>query len=156
MESIYQRNVIFKIENLLIKIKIDVPRLKCCNCGSTHAVLPSFCVPFKQYSKQAILEIVTIASESSTESIAEKLNIESRQIRRFVNIVKDSINNILQLSKIYPSKFENNTKINSILPTIIQVASNDFEELYFKEYRIIFLYKKIKRKIYMEFRKLAI
>lgn len=156
MESTYQRNVIFKIENILLKIKIFVPRLKCSNCGSTHAVLPSFCVPFKQYSKQAILEIVTATSESSTESVAEKLNIESKQVRRFVNIVKDSINNISQLSKIYPSKFENYITVNSSLHTIIQALPNDFEELYFKEFRIIFLYKKIKRKIYMEFKKLSI
>lgn len=72
MESTYQRNVIFKIENILLKFKICVPRLKCSNCGSTHAVLPSFCVPFKQYSKQAILEIVTETSESSTETLACK------------------------------------------------------------------------------------
>ena len=156
MESTYQRNIIFKIENILLKVKINIPRLKCSNCGSTHAVLPSFCVPFKQYSKQAILEIVTETSESSTESVAEKLNIESRQIRRFVNIVKDLINNVLQLSKIYPSKFENNINVNSSLPTIIKSLPNEFEELYFKQFRIIFLYKKIKRKIYMEFKKLSI
>lgn len=156
MESTYQRNVIFKIENILLKVKICVPRLKCSNCASTHAVLPSFCVPFKQYSKQAILEIVTATSESSTESVAEKLNIESKQVRRFVNIVKGSINNISQLSKIYPSKFEMSITINSSLHTIITLLPNNFEELYFKEFRIIFLYKKIKRKIYMEFKKLSI
>lgn len=156
MESTYQRNVIFKIENILLKFKICVPRLKCSNCGSTHAVLPSFCVPFKQYSKQAILEIVTETSESSTETLAERLNIESKQVRRFVNIVKNLIDNILQLSKIYTSKFEYNITINSSLHTIIQALPNDFDELYFKEFRIIFLYKRIKRKIYMEFKKLSI
>lgn len=156
MPSSYQRNIIFKIENIFLKFKICVPRLKCSNCGSTHAVLPSFCVPFKQYSKQAILEIAIQATESSTETVSESLNLESKQIRRFVNIVKHSINNIKQLSKIYPAEFKNNTTIDFNLNTIIQELPKNFDELYFKEFRVIFLYKKIKRKIYMEFKKLSI
>ena len=53
--SSYQRNVIFRIGNLLVNIKLSIPRVKCCNCGSTHALLPDFCVPLKQYSNQAIV-----------------------------------------------------------------------------------------------------
>ena len=155
-QSRYQRNIIFKISNLLIHIKIPVFRMKCSNCGSTHAVLPDFCIPFKRYSKQAIIEIAIEASETSTENISEKLNIDPKQIRRVVNIVKDANNNILQLSKIYPTKLKNNITIDSNLNTIIQELPKDLEELYFKEFRVIFLYKKIKRKIYINFKKLSI
>lgn len=156
MESFYQRNIIFKVSNLLIHLKIQIFRMKCSNCGSTHAVLPDFCIPFKRYSKQAIIEIAIEASEISTENISEKLNIDPKQIRRLVNIVKDANNNILQLSKIYPTKLKNNITIDSNLHTIIQELPKDFEELYFKEFRVIFLYKKIKRKIYINFKKLSI
>ena len=156
MESFYQRNIIFKVSNLLIHLKIQIFRMKCSNCGSTHAVLPDFCIPFKRYSKQAIIEIAIEASQISTENISEKLNIDPKQIRRVVNIVKDANNNILQLSKIYPTKLKNNITIDSNLHTIIQELPKDFEELYFKEFRVIFLYKKIKRKIYINFKKLSI
>ena len=156
MESFYQRNIIFKVSNLLIHLKIQIFRMKCSNCGSTHAVLPDFCIPFKRYSKQAIIEIAIEASETSTENISERLNIDPKQIRRLVNIVKDANNNILQLSKIYPTKLKNNITIDSNLHTIIQELPKDFEELYFKEFRVIFLYKKIKRKIYINFKKLSI
>ena len=156
MESFYQRNIIFKVSNLLIHLKIQIFRMKCSNCGSTHAVLPDFCIPFKRYSKQAIIEIAIEASETSTENISERLNIDPKQIRRVVNIVKDANNNILQLSKIYPTKLKNNITIDSNLHTIIQELPKDFEELYFKEFRVIFLYKKIKRKIYINFKKLSI
>ena len=154
--STYQRKIIFKVSNLLINLKIPVFRMKCSNCGSTHAVLPDFCIPFKRYSKQAIIEIAIEASETSTENISEKLNIDPKQIRRVVNIVKDANNNILQLSKIYPTKLKNNITIDSNLHTIIQELPKDLEELYFKEFRVIFLYKKIKRKIYINFKKLSI
>ena len=156
MESFYQRNIIFKVSNLLIHLKIQIFRMKCSNCGSTHAVLPDFCILFKRYSKQAIIEIAIEASETSTENISEKLNIDPKQIRRVVNIVKDANNNILQLSKIYPTKLKNNITIDSNLHTIIQELPKDLEELYFKEFRVIFLYKKIKRKIYINFKKLSI
>ena len=74
--SSYSRNVIFKIDNILIKIKISVPRLICKNCNSTHAVLPDFCIPLKQYSKQAILDMVSMALKTSTDVVANTLNIE--------------------------------------------------------------------------------
>lgn len=156
IQSAYKRNIIFKVSNLLIHLKIQIFRMKCSNCGSTHAVLPDFCIPFKRYSKQAIIEIAIEASETSTENISEKLNIDPKQIRRVVNIVKDANNNILQLSKIYPTKLKNNITIDSNLHTIIQELPKDLEELYFKEFRVIFLYKKIKRKIYINFKKLSI
>ena len=43
--SSYSRNVIIKVNNVLIKVKLVVPRLICENCGSTHAVLPDFSLP---------------------------------------------------------------------------------------------------------------
>ena len=32
----YKRNIIFRIENVLVKIKITVPRVKCSNCNSKN------------------------------------------------------------------------------------------------------------------------
>ena len=101
MQSSYSRNIIFKIENLLIKVKISVQRLICNNCGSTHSILPSFCVPFKQYSKQAILEIVSQADKTSSQVVADKLNIESKQVRRLIKLFYSFKNDILLLYQIY-------------------------------------------------------
>lgn len=155
IQSSYTRKIIFKIENLLIKLNITVPRLKCSNCGSTHAVLPNFCVPFKQYLKQAILEIVSEASSTNTETVASNLNIDEKQVRRFVNIVKNTKNNILLISNKYPDKFNERIYSRSKLHTIISALPTDIDEIYFEEFKSIFLYIKGKRKLYMEYQKLS-
>ena len=153
--STYQRKIIFKVSNLLINLKIPVFRMKCSNCGSTHAVLPSFCVPFKQYSKQAILEIVVEAENSSTEAVANNLEIEAKQVRRMVNIVKKSKNNILQTAIVNPTIFKNKIDINSSISEMITNLPNNFDEMYIKEFETVFLYIHQKRKIYIKLSKLS-
>ena len=123
MQSSYSRNVIFKINNILIKLNITLPRVICNNCASTHSVIPCFCVPFKQYSKQAILEIVSQADKTSTQIVADELDIDSKQIRRFVNLFALFKNDIFLLYQMYP-----------------------------KEFRKIYLYIKIRIRIYIGFK----
>ena len=156
IQSVYQRNIIFKVSNLLIHLKIPIFRMKCFNCGSTHAVLPNFCVPFKQYSKQAILEIVIEADNATTEMVANNLEIEPKQVRRMVNLVKNYKNSILHISKIYQNKFVVNIDVDTNLGKIIRALPDIFDELYFKEFKTIFLYTHKKRKIYIHFKKLSI
>ncbi len=150
--SSYSRNVIFKINNLLFKVKILVPRLICSNCNSTHAVLPDFCVPLKQYSKQAILEISSIASKNSSQAVADALNIDSKQVRRFINLVKKQIDNVKLLSNILNSKFRNFTK----LYTFIKYLPKDISKKYFENFNTVFLYEHFNRNLYLQYAKLSI
>ena len=129
--SFYQRNVIFRIGNLLVNIKLSIPRVKCCNCGSTHALLPDFCVPLKRYSNQAIISIATEASITSTEIVAEKLNIDSKQVRRCVNIIKSNINNILLLYHKCMEYFKSKIFSNSSIADILYSMPQNFVELFF-------------------------
>lgn len=155
--SSYQRNVIFRIGNLLVNIKLSIPRVRCCNCGSTHAILPDFCIPLKQYSNQAIISIATDATNTSTEIVAEKLNIDSKQVRRCVNIIKSNINNILLLYHKYMEYFKSKISLNTSIANILYNMPQNFIELFFYEFRFIFLYNiKIKRKLYMQYKKLSI
>ena len=156
MESTYNRNIIFRVGNVLLKIKINISRLICENCGSTHAVLPDFCIPFKQYSNQAILSIVREASLTSTEKAANKLNIEPKQVRRFVNIVEANKNSIVLLYHTYINEFNFNIDSNSKLYVLIRALPNNIAKLYFKQFKSIFLYVHNKRKIYINYQKLLI
>ena len=156
MKSTYKRNVIVRIENILLKIKITIDRLICENCGSTHAVLPDFCVPEKQYSKQAVLSIVEEASLTSTEAVADRLNADPKQIRRLVNIVKANKNNILLIYQVYKNEFNENIDSNSKLYVLIKSLPTNITELYFKQFKSIFLYLHNKRKIYIDYQKLSI
>jgi predicted RNA-binding Zn-ribbon protein involved in translation (DUF1610 family) len=50
----YSRNVITKH---YIK-RINILRVKCPSCGKTHAILPSFLIPYYQYSLECIFECI--------------------------------------------------------------------------------------------------
>ena len=152
--SSYSRNVTIKINNILITVKLVIPRLVCENCGSTHAVLPDFCVPLKRYSKDTILEIVNMAIEKGTEKISAILNIEAKQVRRFINIVKSTLGNLSLL--VYKLKVTIEfiqyklNDLNKILKKVPYIT-----EKYFEEFRSIFLYEKTKRNLYIEYSKLS-
>ena len=152
--SSYSRSVILKINNILIKVKIIVTRLICDNCGSTHVVLPDFCIPLKQYSKDAILEIVITATETSADSVADDLNIEVRQVRRFISLVKIFLPNLSLLIKELELliNFVDNSLKN--LYALLEKIPN-ITEVYFNSFKIIFLYITKKRFLYFEYAKLS-
>ena len=152
--STYSRNVILKINNILIKVKLVVPRLICENCSSTHAVLPDFCVPLKKYSKDAIIEIVNLAIEKGTEEVAATLNIDSKQVRRFINVVRSAICNLSVLAYQLKVTMEFILyKLKDLYRLIKQIPN--ITEKYFEEFRSIFLYEKNKRNLYIEYSKLS-
>lgn len=152
--STYSRNVILKINNILIKVKLVVPRLICENCSSTHAVLPDFCVPLKKYSKDAIIEIVNLAIEKGTEEVAATLNIDSKQVRRFINVVRSAICNLSVLAYQLKVTMEFILyKLKDLYRLIKQIPN--ITEKYFEEFRTIFLYEKKRRELYIEYSKLS-
>ncbi len=148
----YHRNVIFKINNLLIKVKIEVPRVICSNCNSTHAILPDFCIPLKQYSKQAILEVSAIASKTSTQQVADSLNLDGKQVRRLVNLVKVQVNKLNLINHILGCEQMEDSKLYEL----IKVLPENITQIYFENYNTIFLYENSNRKLYLRYAKLSI
>lgn len=54
----YNRNIYY-IENNFIRFDIiEIQRVKCKKCGHTHALLPSFIIPYKQYLLDVILSCI--------------------------------------------------------------------------------------------------
>ncbi len=156
MNADYVRNVIFKFGKNLIKLKIIIPRLRCTNCKSTHAVLPDFCIPYKQYSKQAILEIVSYSERETLEEVANTLNITAKQVGRMRKLVKDSSNNIFLINNMFPYLFSRKIDKSSRLGRIIASLPENINEIYFREFKRYFLYAKNKRHSFMEYHRLSI
>ena len=73
----YERNVIIYNECSKIKIK----RVKCKNCGKTHALIPYFLVPYFQYEKTFIYRVCEekILKEIGICKLASEVGI-SRQV----------------------------------------------------------------------------
>ena len=107
---------------------------------------------FHLTNTQAILDIASLALNTTTESVANNLNIESKQVRRFVNLVKKEVNNIGLINKILDSKFKNSTK----LYTIIKHLPKEISKIYFENFNTIFLYENNKRNLYIRYSKLSI
>lgn len=55
----YSRHILLDEE----RISLDVCRVKCNNCKKTHAILPSFLVPYQQVPLDAQIEIVEASVE---------------------------------------------------------------------------------------------
>lgn len=92
----YSRNVITKY---YIK-RINILRVKCPSCGKTHAILPSFLIPYYQYSLDFIFEclylsfvmkdsysrIVSLFNKSNPELSFSASNIYSFKTRIIKNL----------------------------------------------------------------------
>lgn len=52
----YPRNIIIYEEELVL----EIVRIKCTQCGRTHALIPNFAVPYCQYSVMDMINIITL------------------------------------------------------------------------------------------------
>ncbi len=98
------------------------------------------------------MEISSIASKNSSQAVADALNIDSKQVRRFINLVKKQIDNVKLLSNILNSKFRNFTK----LYTFIKYLPKDISKKYFENFNTVFLYEHFNRNLYLQYAKLSI
>ena len=106
------------------------------------------------YSKDAIIEIVNLAIEKGTDEVAATLNIDSKQVRRFINVVRSAICNLSVLAYQLKVTMEFILyKLKDLYRLIKQIPN--ITEKYFEEFRSIFLYEKNKRNLYIEYSKLS-
>ena len=68
--------------------RMEILRLKCCSCGSTHAVLTMDIIPFFAYSIQAFLVLVSLCMEEkgSVLRTEEKTGVSCQLLYRFLLI----------------------------------------------------------------------
>ena len=104
--GVYERNIGFFDEYEIIRIK----RVKCKYCNHTHALIPSFIIPYYQNESSFILVGISLKNieEEKIVDISNKLNI-SRQLlyfwlKRFNNHLtrlKTTFSNNLKIIMIY-------------------------------------------------------
>lgn len=68
--------------------RMEILRLKCCSCGSTHAVLTMDIIPFFAYSIQAFLALLSLctAEKGSVPQTGEKADVSCQLLYRFLLI----------------------------------------------------------------------
>jgi len=106
----YKRNVISIINAVMIYRILKILRVKCTSCGSTHAILPSDIIPYKQFdylSFMTILENYFYFDQSGYE-LSNKFNVSYQTIYSFINtflIFKDSTFITLRIMEIIENLF---------------------------------------------------
>lgn len=83
----YTRNLSIIIDSQVEFFKINITRALCSSCGKTHAILPSFVVPYKIMASFSILKIISNAANSSVVKVADMFNISYQTIYAYINLI---------------------------------------------------------------------
>lgn len=137
----YSRNVIAKYH---IR-EINILRVKCPSCNKTHAVLPSFLIPYYQYSLLFIFECLYLSfimkdSYSKIINLFNSLNphlsLNASNISFFKKRMKDNKSTINSFFVNFDSLYYDmdNPSVSSILSKVKAFKEDifDFNSIYFK------------------------
>lgn len=108
----YERNVISIINAVMIYRRLKILRVKCKSCGSTHAILPSDIIPYKQFDYSSFITILEnyFSDAQSGYELSTKFNVCFQTIYAFINtflIFKDSTFITLRIMEIIEKLFSN-------------------------------------------------
>lgn len=140
----YERSICFIDNNGGIKeSRLDILRLKCGSCGSTHAIFPCDIIPYCFYSCSFILRALTdyFQRERKLLDICIFYNISFQVLYQFISRLltfADSCKIALRnLGELAPST------LSSLVFSINNVSlDNSFSYQYFFQFQWIFLMKK--------------
>lgn len=102
------------------KEKITILRVKCKSCGITHAILPSFVVP---YIQTPILEVIEILQTDNINSIDREAYIIKQKYSYFWK---------RKLTSIFLS-------LNDLLIVIVEMCSNAFKQCFMQNHKGIYI-----------------
>lgn len=86
----YRRNVI-EINEERVETTINIKRLKCSGCGKTHAVIPTFLIPYKQHTVETVNEILKekIVDEKTSREIEEETGVTRQLLRKWLKELEE-------------------------------------------------------------------
>ncbi len=90
IHSYYKRNLFDFMDGRVVRHEITVTRIQCDGCGSTHAVLPDFIIPYCSYSLFFILRVLGsyFLHLCSVEKLCEKFFITLKQLYRWISLFR--------------------------------------------------------------------
>lgn len=87
----YSRNLVIRENDTLVDYNIDIKRVICKDCHSTHALIPNFIIPYKIYSKNIIVSCLKESLDSNLSKIQNIFNVYRQLILNW----KKQFNNYL-------------------------------------------------------------
>lgn len=138
----YVRNISFIRNNKIYDFKVTVTRVICNSCGSTHALIPSFIVPYKNYSQDSILSVVSEVASTSVLKVSEKLNISFQLIYCFWATFLAFFNYADSLNR--EQSIHENFNQTYFALNCLEICDDTFNINFFKRYKWIFLMTKFR------------
>lgn len=125
---------------------MDILRLKCCSCGSTHAVLTMDIIPFFAYSSQAFLALLFLcmAEKSSVPRTSEKADVSFQLLYRFLLIFHEYAEKLILFLRM-EALWEGEGKLpeSRILPLLLGKSPPWPQSCFFQKFRSpLFLHRK--------------
>ena len=129
----YRRNVI-EINEKRVETTINIKRLKCSGCGKTHAVIPTFLIPYKQHTVETVNEILKekIVEEKTNREIEETTGVTRQLLRKWIKELEEIKGKLEILFLVFVFK-ELMKKIKE---------EEEIIEKYYKEYKEIYMLKR--------------
>lgn len=126
--------------------RMEILRLKCCSCASTHAVLTMDIIPFFVYSIQVFLALLSqcMAEKSSVPRTGEKNGVSCQLLYRFVLIFHEYAEKLLLFLRL-EALWESERKLpESQLLLLLYGKSPPWpQSCFFQKYRSpLFLHRK--------------
>lgn len=140
--SSYTRNIQFLVNDKVANFCVTVNRVKCESCNSTHAILPSFIIPYKIASTTLLASIVSNTMTKSVLTVAKKFNISYELIYMYISLVRSFFSNVSIMNNMYNYSKEFNE--DYFLTNILDFVSDDFLIQYYNFHQITFLMTKFR------------
>lgn len=126
--------------------RMEILRLKCCSCGSTHAVLPMDIIPFFAYSNQVFLALLSLCMEKkgSVLRTEEKTGVSCQLLYRFLLIFHEYAEKLmlfLRMEALWEG--EGRPLESRILPLLLGKSPPWPQSRFFQKFRFpLFLHRK--------------
>ena len=136
----YIRNISLIREEKNYDFQVKVTRVICNSCGSTHALLPAFIVPYKIFSLDSILYVVQNSMLSSVIALSEKLKISIALIYSFIALILGFFCHVDSLNR-EQNQYKDFNKTYFLL-NCLTICNQEFNINFFNRYKWIFLMTK--------------
>ena len=143
--GIYERNISFIKEDNISNEKIEILRLKCTSCNSTHAILPNDVVPYCIYSYSFMMKVIMdfAIDKERVLSIANKYNISFQLIYSFISRLNKFLKDCVYVFRTLNLLKDNfNPTVKDVLVMIENSFKNSFQKIFFSKTRWMFLMSK--------------
>ena len=127
----YERNIVYFKNGKKYENTIKIKRIRCNNCGKTHAIIPAFLVPYKVHTLEYIIEVVKYKLVHKNNSkMVTKYSVSRQLIDYWNNCYKKHFTRVC-------TTLENNNSKKAIRMIVKDIY--DFINNYFKRNNIVFM-----------------